>query len=106
MIPTNFALIEANEKKGGARSENSAQESSEQGGKGSRTAAESVSLGGKGQASQFADLSNPQSETPEKSTPEEDKEIGQLLSKFNKLNVGRIFLQGAGGVIGLAAALS
>ena len=105
MLPTNFALIEANERKGGARSEQSAKESSELGGKGSRSAAASVSLSGSGQASQFTDLSNPQDRTPEKSTPEEDEEVRQLLSKFNKLNVGRILLQGAGGIVGLAAAL-
>ena len=105
MLPTNFALIEANEKKGGARSENSARGSSKHGGKGSRSAEESVSLGGSSQASQFTDLSNPQSETPETSTPEEDKEIRQLLSKFNNFNTGRILLQGIGGVVGLAAAL-
>ena len=106
MIPTNFALIEANEKKGGARSEQSAKESSGQDGERIRSAKESVSLGGKGQSSQFTDLSNPQSETAEKSTPEEDRKIKQLLSKFNRLNVGRILLQGAGGVVGLAAALA
>ena len=106
MVPTNFALIEANEKKGGARSEEGAKQASPRGGKGSRSAEESVSLSGKGQASQFADLSGPQGETVAKSTPGEDEEVRQLLFKFNKLNIGRILLQGAGGVVGLIASLT
>ena len=105
MLPTNFALIEKNEEKGGARSEKSAQEGSGRGVKGGRSAEESVSVSGKGQASQFTDLSGPQTETREKSRLEEDEEVTRLLSKFNRRNVGRILLQGAGGVVGLAAAL-
>lgn len=108
MIPTNFALIAKNEEKGGARSERSAREQGQRGDgaqkQRSRTAEESVS--GQGQPDQFMDLSGPQSKTNMNTTDKEDEEIRELLAKFGKLNLVRAVLLGAGGIVGLATALS
>lgn len=100
MIPTNFRLIELNERLGGARSARSA----ELGDKGGRSADESVA--GKGQVSQYSDLSRPQEKTGKESSAQEDAEVKQLLGKFGKLNALRGFLIGLGGIVGLATALA
>ena len=102
MVPTNFALIEMNERKGGARSEKSAQEGSH--GPGERSADDSVH--GKGDINQFTDLSVPQGKAQMESTPEEDREVSELLGTFGRLNAVRALLGGIGGVAGLVAALS
>ena len=101
MIPTNFRLIELNERKGGARSERSAKEGTFSAG---RTAEESVYS--KGDINELTDLSNPQAKTPHESTAEEDEEVRDLLGKFGRLNAVRALLAGAGGIVGLIAALS
>lgn len=104
MIPTNFALIEKNEKKGGARSQQSAKgrQGKDQGS--GRSAEDSVD--GKGQASQFADLSLPQSHTEEPTTEKEDQETRELLGRFALLNFVRAVSTGLGGIVGLMAALA
>ena len=99
MIPTNFALISMNEKKGGARSEKSAKEGS----RGGNTAEEYVN--GQGQPSQWTDLSGPQANTEDSTTKEEDDKVKELLDTFGRLNLVRAFLLGAGGVVGLATVL-
>ena len=102
MIPTNFRLIELNNRKGGARSEKSAKErpNPETG----RSAEASTS--GKGEASsQFTDLSKPQEKTSEATSSAKDKEVRELLAKFARLNTTRAILLGAGGLLGLWTAL-
>lgn len=100
MIPTNFRLIELNERKGGTRSVFSAK-SGDQGG---RTAEESVD--GQGQVSQWTDLSGPQERTRDDSTKAEDDEVNRLLEKFGRMNAVRGVLLGLGGVVGLAIGLA
>lgn len=100
MIPTNFALIQKNEDKGGARSARSA----ESGATGGRTAQESVD--GKNDINQLTDLSGPEEKTQESSTREEDEEVRQLVARFSHLNSVRAFLMGLGGVVGLIGALA
>jgi len=102
MIPTNFALIEKNEKKGGARSQASANQRQDNS---SDDRSASASVEGKGQAAEFTDLSGPQAETDQDSTPEEDQEVRQLLSKFGQMNLIRAGLMVAGGLVGLLTAL-
>ena len=102
MIPTNFALIEMNEDKGGARSQASADQRQE-GMSGGRSAEDSVN--GKGQAPQFTDLSGPQAKTDRDSSAEEDEKVRQLLTKFARLNLVRACLMIAGGLVGLLTAL-
>lgn len=102
MAPNNFALIEMNEKKGGARSEKSAQEG--QYSAGQRNADDSVS--GKGDPNQYTDLSGPQSNTPRESTAKEDEEVREMLGKFGRQNAVRAVLGGVGGIVGLVAALA
>jgi hypothetical protein len=99
MIPTNFRLIELNEKMGGARSEKSAR----QGGGGGKSAEESVD--GKGDVNQFTDLSGPVERTEGKASASEEHEVQELLSKFAYLNALRAVLLGAGGMVGLWTAL-
>jgi hypothetical protein len=101
MIPTNFDLIQRNEEKGGARSEKSARERKPTGT--SRTAEDSVD--GKGDVSQFEDLSGPQEKTTEETSERENKEVGELLKKFRRLNAVRAVLMGVGGITGLIGAL-
>ena len=101
MVLTNFALIEMNERRGGARSERSKQEG--QFGAGERSAEDSVNA--KDDISQFKDISGPQTKTERLSTPEEDEEVRTLLGKFGRLNAVRALLSGAGGVVGLVATL-
>lgn len=104
MIPTNFRLIELNEKLGGAKSSRAA----DLGDKGGRSAEESVyGKGGSqfGDASQFTDVSGPSEKTGRESSAQEDAEVRKLLEKFGKLNALRGFLIGLGGVVGLATAL-
>ena len=100
MIPTNFRLIELNERKGGARSSRSA----ELGDEGGRSAEESVD--GKGQVSQWSDLSGPQGRTKADSTKAEDEEVRKLLERFGRMNAVRGLLLGLGGIVGLAVGLA
>jgi hypothetical protein len=101
MLPTNFRLIELNERKGGARSSRSAK----LGDRGGRSAEESVD--GKGQVSQWSDVSGPQERTREEgSTEREDEEVRKLLEKFGRMNAVRGFLLGLGGVVGLVVGLA
>lgn len=102
MIPTNFALIKKNEDLGGSQSAASAAFREKIGAK-PRTADESVN--GKQDVSQWTDLSDPQGRTERESTAEEDEEVRGLLTKFERLNYVRAVLMGAGGVVGLVAAL-
>ena len=102
MIPTNFALIEMNERKGGARSEVSARHVDEQ----SQPNSAEESFDGKGQASQWTDLSGPQAKTQSETTSSEDKEVKELLGRFGRLNLVRATLIGAGGLVGLLTALA
>ncbi|CAJ2507350.1 Uu.00g085360.m01.CDS01 [Anthostomella pinea] len=103
MIPTNFELIKMNEEKGGARSAESARVGSHDFQPGQRSAEDSVD--GVGEANQFADLTGPQTETPRKSTVEDDEKTRALLDKFGKMNFSRAVLIGAGGVVGLWTSL-
>jgi hypothetical protein len=100
MIPTNFRLIELNERKGGARSSRS----EELGDEGGRSAEESVN--GKGQVSQWSDVSVPQERTREETTKVEDEEVRALLEKFGRMNALRGVLLGLGGVVGLVVGLA
>jgi hypothetical protein len=100
MIPTNFTLIQKNEELGGARSA----ESAKKGKVGGRSAEDSVD--GKDDISQWRDVSVPQGKTEKDSSEREDRETEALLSKFGQLNSVRAVLMGAGGVVGLLAALS
>lgn len=101
MVPTNFRLIELNERLGGARSEKSAAEGKF--GAGEKSAEDSVN--GQGDVNQFTDLSNPQVRTTEDSSAEGDREVKELLGKFGTMNAVRALLTGFGGVSGLVAAL-
>ncbi|RBR14435.1 uncharacterized protein FIESC28_07671 [Fusarium coffeatum] len=97
MIPTNFALIKKNNELGGARSRKA------DGSKTDRSALDSVM--GSGEGDEFTDLSGPQERTEKDSSQEQDEEVRQLLEKFRWLNLVRAVLIGAGGVVGLYAAL-
>ncbi|RBQ73838.1 hypothetical protein FVER14953_10122 [Fusarium verticillioides] len=100
MIPTNFALIEENNKLGGTRSEKAAEQDMSL----DRSAWESVK--GTGEGFEFTDLSGPQEQTERDSTAEEDEKVRSLLERFRWLNLVRAVLIGAGGVVGLYAAIS
>jgi len=100
MIPTNFRLIELNERGGGARSSRAA----ELGDRGGRSAEESVD--GKGQVSQWTDHSGPQERTGDGFTQAEDDEVRALLGRFGRLNAVRGVLLGLGGVVGLVVGLA
>ncbi|KAH7173951.1 uncharacterized protein B0J16DRAFT_351135 [Fusarium flagelliforme] len=97
MIPTNFALIKKNNELGGARSKKAG------GGKTDRSALDSVM--GSGEGDEFTDLSGPQERTKEDSSQEDDEKVRELLEKFRWLNLVRAVLIGAGGVVGLYAAM-
>ncbi|KAJ4126989.1 hypothetical protein NW768_008610 [Fusarium equiseti] len=97
MIPTNFALIKKNNELGGARSKKA------DGGKTDRSALDSVL--GSGEGDEFMDLSGPQERTKEDSSQEDDEQVRQLLEKFRWLNLARAVLIGAGGIVGLYAAM-
>jgi hypothetical protein len=101
MIPTNFALIRENNKLGGARSEKAAAQGDASAG---RSALDSVK--GSGEGVEFTDLSGPQERTERESSQEDDEKVRQLLEKFRWLNLVRAVLIGAGGVIGLYAAMA
>lgn len=101
MIPTNFTIIKMNEEKGGMRSAESARQGNEQ--PGNRSAEDSVNS--KGEASQFTDLSGPQTKTSEETSREEDDKVQELLSRFAWMNSARALAIGTGGVVGLWAAL-
>lgn len=98
MIPTNFALIEKNEQKGGKRSAATSDEATKRSAEGS--------VNSEGDASQWTDLSGPQERTKEKSTREEDREVRELLEKFGQLNSVRAVLIGLGGIAGLIGSLA
>ncbi|KAF4337163.1 hypothetical protein FBEOM_9013 [Fusarium beomiforme] len=100
MIPTNFALIKENNKLGGARSEKAAKD----GALSDRSAWESVK--GTGEGFEFTDLSGPQEQTQRESSKEEDEKVRELLERFRWLNLVRAVLIGAGGVVGLYAAVN
>jgi hypothetical protein len=103
MIPTNFELIKRNEDLGGSHSAESAAYRAKIGAK-PRSAEESVD--GKEDVSQWSDLSDPQGKTERDSTQKEDEEVRALLTRFERLNYVRAGLMGAGGVVGLLAALA
>jgi hypothetical protein len=103
MIPTNFELIKRNEEMGGSRSAASAQYREE---KGSQTRSAEESTDSKDDVSQWTDLSGPQGKTAQDSTKSDDEEVRKLLDKFGKLNAVRAVLMGAGGMVGLMAALA
>lgn len=98
MIPTNFALIEKNEQKGGKRSAATPDSATKRDAEGS--------VNSEGDASQWTDLSGPQERTKEDSTKEEDMEVRRLLEKFGRLNGARAILIGLGGIVGLIGALA
>ena len=102
MIPTNFRLIEMNTQRGGARSAKSASQK-EAGATNNRSVEDSVA--GKGEAAEFTDFSGPQTQTEQKTTEAENKEVRDLLGKFGKLNAVRATLMGVGGIVGLWTAL-
>jgi hypothetical protein len=102
MIPTNFELIEMNERLGGAHSAQSARYREAIGAK-PRSAEESVN--GKEDVSQWTDLSGPQEKTGREATAEEEERVRELLGRFGRLNYVRAGLMGVGGVVGLVAAL-
>lgn len=105
MVPNNFALIKKNEEKGGARSAESAKSMHKQGVQpGERSAEDSVYS--KGEASEFQDLSGPQSKTTQSSTAAEDQQVRAMLDKFEKQNFLRAVCLGLGGVVGLVTALN
>ena len=100
MIPNNFALIEKNEKLGGARSAANAKLGP------SRNTTAEESVDGKGQVSQFADLSDPQTKTEQDSTAADNEEVQEMLGRFQTQNMTRALLLGAGGIVGLLTALT
>lgn len=104
MIPTNFAIIEANEKLGGSRSQEAPLKSDIDREEGKRNVGDSIA--GKGEAGEFTDLSGPQERTARDSTAEEDRKARELLERFRWLNLVRSILIGAGGVVGISTALS
>ena len=97
----NFILIRKNEEKGGTGSRKSERQTATQ--LKSRTAKDSID--GKGDVNQFTDLSGPQEKTIEETDEEEDREVGELLAKFGRLNTVRAVLMSIGGVLGLLGAL-
>ncbi|KAF5706914.1 hypothetical protein FGLOB1_7268 [Fusarium globosum] len=99
-IPTNFALIEENNRLGGARSEKAA------GGSASTDRSAWESVKGTDEGFEFADLSGPQEQTGRDSTAEEDRKVDELLQRFRWLNLVRAVLIGTGGVVGLYAAIN
>jgi len=60
---------------------------------------------GSGEGDEFTDLSGPQERTKDESTQEDDEKVRELLEKFRWLNLVRAVLIGAGGVVGLYAAM-
>ncbi|KAJ4336850.1 hypothetical protein N0V87_005065 [Didymella glomerata] len=103
MIPTNFTLIKKNEDLGGAHSAASAAYRDKVAAQ-PRMAEQSVN--GERDVSQWTDLSDPQQRTERESTQGEDEEVRGLLTRFERLNYVRAGLMGAGGVVGLLAALA
>lgn len=103
MIPNNFALIEKNVDKGGARSAKSAALLSKDKETTRKSARDSVD--GKGEADELRDLSGPQEKTVADTTAREDEEVREMLSLFGRQNLVRAGLVGAGGVVGLVTAV-
>lgn len=105
MIPNNFALIEYNERKGGARSAKSAEAQQKQNVQpGSRSAEASVQ--GKDDVNEFTDLTAPQGKSDIGSSSSENLEVQGLLAKFGRQNWNRALLLGSAGMLGLFTALS
>lgn len=100
MLPTNFSLIERNERLGGRRRAKSAAS----GAKAGRSAEDSVA--GKGDVDEFNDLSRPQEKTERESTKAENEVVRELLGNFGRLNAVRAAFAAAGGGVGLVAALA
>lgn len=105
MIANNFAIIKKNEEKGGARSQASAKAAREQGYKpGERSAEDSVNS--KGEANQWTDTSGPMEKTADSFSEAEEREVWEMLDKFQKHNLVRASGIGLGGIVGLLTALS
>ncbi|KAF4549906.1 Hypothetical protein D9617_19g102110 [Elsinoe fawcettii] len=95
MLPVNFDLIKQNAKKGGFSSSANA----------ARGKNDDQTSDGTPAQDPLGDLSGPQTETQQTSTREEDERVRELLTKFSQLNMLRALAVGAGGVVGLLAAL-
>lgn len=103
MLPTNFELIRTNESLGGAHSANSA---AYRAGIHAPPRSAEDSVDGKDDLSQWTDGSGPQEKTErEAGSKEEEERVSGLLGRFGRLNWGRAAVMGAGGVVGLVAAL-
>ena len=103
MASTNFRLIKMNIQRGGVRSAKSASQK-KTGAANNRSVKDSAV--GKGEAAEFTDFSGPQTQTEQKTTEAENKEVRDLLGKFGKLNAVRAILIGVGGIVGLWTALA
>jgi hypothetical protein len=88
---------------GGSRSAASAQYREE---KGSKTRSAEESTDSKDDVSQWTDLSGPQAKTSQDSTKSDDEEVRGLLDRFGMMNATRAVLMGAGGMVGLMAAVA
>ena len=105
MLANNFALIKKNEDLGGSRSVNSAAEKRQQGVKAGQYSAED-SVNSKKLWDELRDLSGPMEKTEKDSSEADDKEVKERLATFGQQNLVRAILLGAGGIVGLVAALS
>lgn len=104
MLSNNFALIEKNEKLGGARSQKSAEQQRQQGQRPGQGSAED-SVNNKRGVDEFRDLSNPMAKTDLSSSEADDREVRERLGKFGRQNMVRAVLLGGGGIVGLVTAL-
>ncbi|KAF2216424.1 hypothetical protein CERZMDRAFT_33651 [Cercospora zeae-maydis SCOH1-5] len=104
MLSNNFALIEKNEKLGGARSQKSAEQQRQQGQRPGQGSAED-SVNNKRGVDEFGDLSNPMEKTDLSSSEADDTEVRERLGKFGRQNMVRAVLLGGGGIVGLVTAL-
>lgn len=98
MVPTNFRLIELNERKGGRSSAGQPREAT------GRSAEESVRNEGGNRAWEDGG-SGPQERTEGEVSAEEEEEVRGLLRRFQGLNWVRAGLIGVGGVVGLMGVL-
>ncbi|EME47342.1 hypothetical protein DOTSEDRAFT_69315 [Dothistroma septosporum NZE10] len=105
MLGNNFALIKKNEDLGGSRSVNSAAEKQRQGVKAGQYSAED-SVNSKQPQNELRDLSGPMEKTEKDSSEFDDKEVKERLATFGQQNMVRAVLLGAGGIVGLFAALA
>lgn len=104
MLSNNFALIEKNERLGGARSQKSAAQQRQQGQRPGQGSAED-SVNNKRGVDEFRDLSNPMAKTDLSSSEADDSEVRERLGKFGRQNMARAVLLGGGGIVGLVTAL-